>query len=57
LGERNTVLQPPMPCRTCVAPGVCVPGDSYRNYCIRNLAVDDVFAAIRGQLARPADPS
>lgn len=56
LSDRHTVLQPPMPCRNCVAPGVCVPGDSYRNHCIRNLAVDDVFAAVRRQLARPAAP-
>jgi ADP-heptose:LPS heptosyltransferase len=57
LGDFHTVLQPPMPCRNCVAPDACVPGDSYRNYCIRNLGVDQVFAAIRAQLARPADPS
>jgi ADP-heptose:LPS heptosyltransferase len=55
-GDRHTVLQPPMPCRNCVAPAVCVPGDSYRNYCIRNLAVDDVFAAVRRQLVRPVVP-
>lgn len=54
LGDVHTVLQPPMPCRNCVAPGTCVPGDSYRNYCIRNLSEDQVFAAIRAQLARPA---
>ena len=53
-GPGHTVLQPPMPCRNCVAPGICVPGDSYRNYCVRNIPVEQVFAAIRDQLARPA---
>jgi ADP-heptose:LPS heptosyltransferase len=53
-GPGHTVLQPPLPCRNCVAPGICVPGDSYRNYCVRNIPVAQVFAAIRGQLVRPA---
>ena len=53
-GPGHTVLQPPLPCRNCVAPGICVPGDSYRNYCVRNIPVEQVFAAIRDQLARPA---
>ena len=53
-GEGHTVLQPPLPCPHCVAPGECVPGDSYRNYCIRNLAEDHVFAALRARLGRPA---
>jgi lipopolysaccharide heptosyltransferase II len=53
-GDRHTVLQPPMPCSHCVAPAECVPGDSYRNYCIRNLTEEQVLAALRDQLARPA---
>jgi ADP-heptose:LPS heptosyltransferase len=53
-GEGHIVLQPPLPCTTCVAPGECVPGNSYRNYCVRNLPVEPVFTAIRDQLARPA---
>jgi ADP-heptose:LPS heptosyltransferase len=53
-GLGHTVLQPPLPCRNCVAPGICVPGDSYRNYCVRNIPVEQVFAAIRDQLVRPA---
>jgi ADP-heptose:LPS heptosyltransferase len=53
-GPGHTVLQPPLPCRNCVAPGICVPGDSYRNYCVRNISVEQVFAAIRDQLVRPA---
>jgi ADP-heptose:LPS heptosyltransferase len=53
-GPGHTVLQPPLPCRNCVAPGICVPGDSYRNYCVRNIPVEQVFAAIRDQLVRPA---
>ena len=55
-GAGHTVLQPPLPCQHCVAPGECVPGDSYRNYCIRNLSEGDVFAALRAQLARSARP-
>lgn len=51
-GDGHIVLRPPMPCRTCVAPNVCVPGDSYRNYCIRNIDVETVLAAIRRQLSR-----
>ena len=53
-GDQHTLLQPSMPCRNCVAPGVCVPGDAYHNYCIRSLGVNEVFAAVREQLARPA---
>jgi lipopolysaccharide heptosyltransferase II len=49
-GAGHTVLQPPRPCRTCVAPGQCVPGDSYRNYCVRNITVDTVWAALRRHL-------
>jgi len=51
LGDRHTVLQPPMPCRNCVAPGICVPGDSYRNYCIRNIDSASVMEAVRRGLA------
>ena len=32
----------------------CIPGNSYRNFCVRNLPTESVFAAIRDQLARPA---
>jgi ADP-heptose:LPS heptosyltransferase len=56
-GQGHIQLQPPLPCTTCVAPGQCVPGDSYRNYCVRNLTVEQVFAAIRTQLAGPASAS
>lgn len=46
-GDRHRLLQAPMPCRACVAPGVCVPGDSYRSYCVRRLTVPEVLAAVR----------
>ena len=49
-GAGHTVLQPPLPCRTCVAPGRCVPGDSYRNFCVRNITEDAVWTALRRQL-------
>jgi len=49
-GEGHTVLQPPLPCRTCVAPHACAPADSYHNYCVRNITVDQVWAALRARL-------
>ncbi|HWA10116.1 MAG TPA: glycosyltransferase family 9 protein [Opitutaceae bacterium] len=49
-GEGHAVLQPPLPCVACVSPGQCVPGDSYRNHCVRNITVDAVFAAVRDRL-------
>jgi ADP-heptose:LPS heptosyltransferase len=51
-GHGHTLLVPPMPCAACVAPGTCVPGDSYRNYCVRLHTVDQVFGAVRAVLAR-----
>ncbi|HEX2853809.1 MAG TPA: glycosyltransferase family 9 protein [Opitutaceae bacterium] len=55
-GENHVVLQAPLPCADCVAPAVCVPGDSYRNYCVRRLTVETVWTAVRAQLtsATPA---
>jgi len=49
-GAGHTVLQPPLPCTACVAPHQCVPGDSYRNFCVRNITEDTVWAALRRQL-------
>lgn len=46
-GKNHTVLQAPLPCDNCVNPGECVPGDSYRNYCVRRLTVEQVFAAVQ----------
>jgi ADP-heptose:LPS heptosyltransferase len=51
-GEGHLLLQPSLPCRECVAPERCVPADSYRNYCVRRISADEVFAAVREQLAR-----
>ncbi|HXQ79791.1 MAG TPA: glycosyltransferase family 9 protein [Opitutaceae bacterium] len=51
-GQGHALLAPPMPCTPCVAPAACVPGDSYRNYCVRRLTVDQVFGAVRAVLAR-----
>jgi len=54
-GEGHLLLQPSLPCGTaCVAPGECVPGDSYRTRCVRRLTVDEVFAGVRRQLAAVA---
>jgi ADP-heptose:LPS heptosyltransferase len=54
-GEGHRLLQPSLPCgAACVAPGECVPLDSYRTYCVRRLTVEEVFAAVRGQLDRAA---
>lgn len=46
MGEGHTLLQPPLPCATCVAPERCVPADSYKNLCVRNIAVERVKAAV-----------
>jgi len=53
-GEGHLLLRPSLPCTACVAPGQCVPGDSYRTYCVRRLSADEVFAGVRDQLARVA---
>jgi ADP-heptose:LPS heptosyltransferase len=53
LGQRHTILQTSLPC-ACIgaaAPTLCVPTDSYRSYCVRKLAADDVFAAVTKTLA------
>jgi ADP-heptose:LPS heptosyltransferase len=53
LGPRHTILQTPLPC-ACIgsaAPVPCKSSDSYRSYCVRKLAADDVFAAITRTLA------
>jgi ADP-heptose:LPS heptosyltransferase len=50
LGANNITLQPPLPCASCVAPGVCKPDDAYHNYCVRNITIDRVRAAIQCQL-------
>lgn len=52
LGEQHTLLQTPLPC-VCIgaeAPTPCVPGDSYRSYCVRMLDTDRVFEAIAAKL-------
>ncbi len=53
-GGGHLLLQPSQPCTACVAPAQCVPGDSYRTLCVRRLTVDEVFAAVRAQLASVA---
>jgi ADP-heptose:LPS heptosyltransferase len=53
-GEGHALLVPTVPCTQCVAPDSCVPGDSYRNYCVRRIGVDEVFGAVRAVLARAA---
>jgi ADP-heptose:LPS heptosyltransferase len=53
LGGRHVVLQTPLPC-TCLATAEraeCVPSDSYRSYCVRKIAADEVFAAVTRTLA------
>jgi ADP-heptose:LPS heptosyltransferase len=50
-GDGHRLVIPPMPCTACVAPGTCVPGDSYRSLCVRRNSVDDVYSAVRGVLA------
>jgi lipopolysaccharide heptosyltransferase II len=51
VGESHTVLQTRLPC-TCLpdVPTPCVKTDSYRSYCVRQLGVEEVFAAVRERL-------
>ncbi len=49
-GPGHAVLQPPLPCTTCVAPDKCIPGDSYHNLCVRNITADRVFGAVKSAL-------
>jgi ADP-heptose:LPS heptosyltransferase len=51
VGEGHRLLVPSMPCAPCLAPGACIPGDSYRTYCVRRHTVDEVFGAVRAALA------
>ena len=51
-GPGHVQLVPAMPCGACVAPASCVPGDSYRNYCVRLNTVEAAFAAVKRVLGR-----
>jgi ADP-heptose:LPS heptosyltransferase len=51
-GAGHTQLAPTLPCTPCAEPAACVPGDSYRTYCVRRLTVDQVFAALKATLSR-----
>jgi ADP-heptose:LPS heptosyltransferase len=50
-GENHLLLQPPLPCAACVAPGQCMPGDSYKNFCVRLVDPSRVRSALRAALA------
>lgn len=50
LGEGHTLLQPPLPCTSCVAPTRCIPADSYHNLCVQNVPVERVKDAVRTAL-------
>ena len=52
VGEGHTILQTELPC-TCLpdTPIPCVKSDSYRNYCVRKLTVDEVSAALHRKLS------
>ncbi len=56
MGQCHTLLQPPLPCANCVAPGRCLPDDSYKNLCVQNITLDRVKAAVRSAL-RPRPPT
>ena len=54
LGEQHTVLQTSLPC-ACLGPTTpqpCVKNNSYQSYCVRQLDVPTVFAAVRAALSR-----
>jgi len=50
MGNGHVLLQPPLPCETCVAPSRCVREDSYRNLCVQNVTVTRVKEAVRRAL-------
>jgi len=53
LGDRHAVLQTSLPCVCFPAdavPGPCVRDDSYRSYCVRQLDVETVFAAVAARI-------
>ena len=47
LGTGHELLSPPIPCINCVTPNECVPGDTYRMRCVRNISTNTVFAAVQ----------
>jgi ADP-heptose:LPS heptosyltransferase len=49
-GKGHTQIVPPQPCSPCLAPGACVPGDSYRTFCVRQITVIQVLDAVRRAL-------
>jgi ADP-heptose:LPS heptosyltransferase len=52
-GDGHVLLAPSLPCGSaCVAPGRCIPEDSYHNACVRRLPLEEVLAAVRTQLSR-----
>jgi ADP-heptose:LPS heptosyltransferase len=53
MGEANLFLQTPLPCRDCVSPGFCQPGDSYHTHCVRKITPEAVLAALRSRLTAP----
>ncbi len=55
LGDRHTLLQTSLPCACFPAgqlPGPCTSDDSYKSYCVRQLTIDQVYAATRAALLR-----
>ncbi len=51
VGAHHRLLQAALPCgAACVAPAECIPGDSYKNYCVRRITVAEVFAAVKTSL-------
>ena len=51
LGQANTTLQPPLPCKNCVSPGACNPADAYFNHCVRNITVERVISAVNAVIS------
>lgn len=49
-GDGHRQLVPSLPCSPCLAPGVCVAADSYRNLCVQRHTVAEVFNAVRAAL-------
>jgi heptosyltransferase-3 len=55
IGEGHILLQPPLPCATCVAPDRCVRDDSYKNLCVQNISIERVKAAVRTALVTTSE--
>jgi len=56
VGDRSIAVRASMPCNPCMHPDICEPPDPHKTFCVQRIALADVLAAVRRQLAdEPAD--